>query len=240
MIHVNSPFPPGLVAIAQGDLGRYVAFEQSMDALRVPKGTVKVRKTGPSVARNRNKLVEQYLKPPFEWICFVDDDQVIPPDTIHHLLMHAKPIVGALYSSRRPPFYPVVMARREGAHWYPHTWTELSKGQRLRQVVGAGTGCMLIRAEVFTRVPKPWFHATEWTDDLHFCDAATRAGVPIFIDTHAVIGHVSTHNVYPDLRGPGGAGVTIAIDDLLINLSDDSGAAAPGVEVTPGAEETDG
>jgi hypothetical protein len=103
VIFVDSQHPPGTIGIVRGELARYTDFEDSLDLLQVPRGTRAVRLKGPSVARNRNAVVEQMHG---EWVAFFDDDHVVPRDTVMKLLSHNQPIVGALYSAKRPPFYP--------------------------------------------------------------------------------------------------------------------------------------
>jgi hypothetical protein len=58
---------------------------------------------------------------------------------------------------------------------------------------------MLVRAEVFERLPKPWFNLT-WVDEIQdfvgedwwFCGLLEKEGLPIYIDHRAsmTVGHV--------------------------------------------------
>jgi hypothetical protein len=203
VIFVPSNYPPGTVAIARGELARYTDFEDSLDRVQVPVGTDIVRAKGSSVARNRNNIVSDHFKVG-EWLCFIDDDQVIPPDTILKLLSHNKPIVGALYSSKQPPYVSMSFkSRREDGKYIPWLWKELASLPRLQPCAATGTGCMVIQRSVFAKLTSPFFHAAEYTDDLYFCQNAIQAGFTPYVDQEAVIGHTTTHNVWPDLSVPG-------------------------------------
>ena len=202
----------------------------SLDQLQVPRGTALVRLKGPSVARNRNKIIEDHFLG--DWACFIDDDQIVPANTLLNLLFNDRPIVGALYSSKRPPFYPMAFQKFDAATqlWVPYTWTALRNGPSVRLVAGAGTGGMLIRRDVFDHIPKPWFHWGEFSDDLYFCQKATAAGYPIYVDTQTPIGHTTTINIWPGVQRPG---ARLQLDWLNVEIADDSvGAAAPRVELT--------
>lgn len=231
MIWVDSPYPAGTVAIVMGELGRFTAFEMSLDQLQVPRGTALVRLQGPSVARNRNEVVAKHLRG--EWVCFFDDDQVIPGDTLMKLLSHDLPIVGALYSTKRPPFYPLAFDNFDDAQrkFIPYSWTEMFSGPRLRQVAAAGTGGMLIRKTVTDAIEAPWFHWGEFSDDMFFCLKAGAAGFPIHVDAQAPIGHTTTINIWP---GSQQAGALLQLDWLKLQLADDSPRAAASRIVIPG------
>ena len=216
MIYVQSPHPPGTVAVVTGELARYVDFEIGMDALQVPSGSAIVRIKGSSVSRNRNQIVEKYLHG--EWVCFIDDDQIVPADTLLRLLSHGKPIVGALYSTKHVPFSPVALRAfdEKTRHYVPYQWREM-KG--LVPVRAAGTGGMLIRRSVFDLLgPPPWFHAQEFTDDIYFCNKAHDAGIEMYVDADARIGHTTTMNVWPDATH---TGVHLEVDWLRIEIPDD-------------------
>ena len=167
MRFVESPHPPGTIGIVRGELARYTDFEDSMEALEVPRGTVVIRLKGASVARNRNAVAEQMRG---KWLAFFDDDHMVPCDTVLKLLSHRQPIVGASYSAKRPPFYPTCFKTMDadGVRLNPWTWTDLARQPRLVPCLATGTGGMLIRHEVFAKIPAPWFHWGEYSDDIFF------------------------------------------------------------------------
>ena len=58
----------------------------------------------------RNMACEQTLSGGFDWLFFLDDDVITPPDAILRLIAHNKPIVSGVYYRRSPPIgLPVIM-----------------------------------------------------------------------------------------------------------------------------------
>lgn len=225
MIAVESGHPKGTVGVAQGELARYTDFDISLDSLYVPVGTTITRVKGPSVSRNRNTLALEYFQG--EWLFFVDDDQVLRRDTLLRLLAHNVDIVGALYSTKHPPFIPTVFKDElEPGKLYRHAfWSALGASRGLTPCVAVGTGAMLVRRRVFETIPKPWFHWGQGeSDDVFFCRKAREHGFKIHVDTNAVVGHASTNVIWPDLDDP--PGVAIQMNWLAVKLPNDDDAAA--------------
>jgi hypothetical protein len=106
--------------------------------------------------------------------------------------------VASLYLQRTDPFLPIAYVQKADDAYWPLDLAEHKK-QGLVHVVGAGTGGMLIRSEVFHELEPPWFiHTTQQSEDLYFCDRCVEAGIPIYVDLAARLGHVAAINVYPD------------------------------------------
>jgi len=139
---------------------------------------------GALVDRARNRLVEQMLHHPLDptHIFFLDADIVPPSDALMKLLRHRLPIVSGMYRKRLPPYEPMAFLRR-GKALRPIS----AKGARLRKVDVVGAGCLLIRREVFEKMPSPWF-ASEWrseghlSEDFSFCEKAKKFGHKIMVD----------------------------------------------------------
>jgi hypothetical protein len=72
---------------------------------------------------------------------------------------------------------------------------EWSKPQ-LMEVDATGTGCLLIRTEVFLNMDYPWFEFTKTEagkvvgEDVGFCKKAKKAGYKIYVDTSINCGHM--------------------------------------------------
>ncbi len=62
------------------------------------------------------------------------------------------------------------------------------KGPRLHIVDVVGAGCLLIRRDLFEKIPAPWF-ASQWStkghlsEDFSFCEKAKGMGYRIGVDT---------------------------------------------------------
>ena len=111
-------------------------------------------------------------------LLFLDTDMIFPADTLGRLLAHDKDIVGASYSKRLPPFYPLTVTE-ENEHVF------ITSG--LRRVKLMPTGCLLIRLSIFDALTKPYFNLVAEGDqlrgeDYYFCEKARAAGLTLWCD----------------------------------------------------------
>lgn len=173
----------------------------------------------------RNKLVEAFLKTEAQWLLFLDDDMVTPvgrpgwmktvcrlpdnyPDeplalhTAHRLTSHNRSIVGATYFYRYPNSLAVNSLAKD------RTYIGASAGfeDRLMEAEWTGTGCMLIKRQVFLDLMKEypnlkgatpdlpfnWFHPGEGGEgeDVMFCRRAGEIGHQTFVDCRLHAQHV--------------------------------------------------
>ena len=192
----------GTVAIIAGDTGRYTLFSVCLTQLRHPLNTRIDWGLSTDVAGARNTLVERSLEAGSEWILFIDDDHVYPPDLLSRLLEHEKMIVGSLYLRRARPFSPVAFSHRtEGNLYQSIDLTELPH-EGLLKVQAVGAAGLLIRSEVFRAIEPPWFEygrSGEWnaSEDIIFCEKAQEAGFDVFIDLAAQLGHMTPTAIWP-------------------------------------------
>lgn len=136
----------------------------------------------------RNQCVEAAKTVKATHLLFLDSDLVFPPDTLAKLLAHGKDIVGAAYSKREPPFYPLTVTE-ENEHQY------ITSG--LRRVRLLPTGCLLIRLRVFDALAAPYFNLKAEGEklrgeDYYFCEKANAAGFALWCDgdLSMQLGHV--------------------------------------------------
>lgn len=172
----------------------------SLTTMRLPVNTAIDWRIGADRGRSRNSLVAASLERGSEWIMFLDDDHSFPPDILLRLLARDQPVVASLYLQRTDPFLPLAYVKKEEMSYWP---LDLETGEHgphdLVPVIGAGTGGMLIRSEVFHQLDPPWFvHTTQQSEDLFFCDRCVEAGIPMFVDLSARLGHIAAINVFPD------------------------------------------
>jgi hypothetical protein len=152
---------------------------------------------GMEVGEARNLIAEQAIKMKAPWLFFMDDDVAPPYHAVRSLMynmqnwtQHEKVmVVAGIYTSKMPPCEPFVfMEAGGGTYWH---W---KRGQVFECGL-IGTGCMLIRTEVFNYIEKPWFKTvdevddgssrlarTQITDDMYFCQKVTQAGFKILAD----------------------------------------------------------
>lgn len=150
---------------------------------------------------NRNKIVETALKGGTTHIMFVDADMIFPDDGVAKLLKLDKDIVGANYNIRLDPTAdtlsgPTVKMLVDGKvvsmvnKDFP---TELFKAYAI------ATGFMMIKADVFKKLNKPYFEAFQeangkhHTEDVEFCKRANDAGFEVWCDPTIKMGHIGNY-----------------------------------------------
>ena len=162
-------------------------WPSNMNVAYVPMRGLPVDKAREAIAKATCDLGAPYL-------LFLDDDTEIPMQGARHLIetmQQADPdvmVVGGIYPSRRANPEPIVYkGNGAGPFW---RW----KKDTIFECTGIGTGCMLIRTEVFKHLPEPWFKTVDTehgaiTDDLWFCDLVTQAGFKILADAFVICKH---------------------------------------------------
>lgn len=121
-------------------------------------------------------------------VLFLDSDMVVPPHTLIQLLQRNKDIVGVTYCQRRSP--------RGLTHESLHSDYQMPTDPReeVFEVKSLGFGCVLIRTDVFRKIPRPWFKVEypggvqengadyHRSEDRTFCDRAREAGFKVWCD----------------------------------------------------------
>lgn len=148
--------------------------------------------------RARNAIVEAALQAGSDYILMLDDDHVIDHeghlgpndryDFLRKLIDHDKPVIGALYYQRGGECHPVLMTKfGQGYRFLKEE--EITGG--LMEVDVQGGGCILMKAEIFDRIPSPWFEPElDFGTDIQICQKARDAGFSVWCDTSLELGHV--------------------------------------------------
>lgn len=197
----------GHVGIIANDAGRYTMFPVCLSQLHHPPNTgILWRLTSDRIV-GRNGVVKVALEEGSEWVLFLDDDHAFPPDILHRLLAHDRPIVGALYLQRQTPFGPIAYDRKdENGDYHQVDLRTIDPDGGLLEVAACGTGGMLIRSEVFHAIleaspGEPVFEHGRASEDMIFCDKARELGFPIYIDPSARMGHLSMASCWANHDG---------------------------------------
>lgn len=143
---------------------------------------------GYNTSENRNYIAAQALKGGATHLFFVDDDMVFPKDSLEKLLAHNKDIVGGLYKTKYEVQEDVI------------EYLDDKRPKELFECGAIGTGCLLIRTDVFKKVPQIWFNY-EWypngmvktSHDWLFCRKARECGYKIWCDPTLEIKHIGEH-----------------------------------------------
>lgn len=189
-----------------GPLPQY--FVKCLLSLQSRERTFTVLCEGDPVDIARNHIVEAFLsEPDATHLFFMDSDMVFPADALDRLLAHDLPIVSGTYFARTnnpvPHVYDFVRTDELGVRWYHPKGEAFVEWIRahpeaaslpnvhafpdpwLVKCDGIGGGCLLIKREVFERMPAPWFEnalGSKGGEDFDFCEKAKRLGYEIWAD----------------------------------------------------------
>lgn len=147
-----------------------------------------------NVVRARTELVRVALEWGADQLLWLDSDQTFPARTLTRLLSIGQPIVGCNISTRAEPCQP--NARDHAGRPVFTTSDDAARGI-VQEVGWIGFGVLLTAAEIFAKLPQPWFlmpdeQGTIMGEDYYFCRQARAAGYRIYAD-HALsmqVGHI--------------------------------------------------
>lgn len=183
------PGPDTLVVILTRELVT-TRWAASLRSLSLPPNSDIRLLAGMPYDHARNVGCKEALARGFQWLFFLDDDVVMPPDGIHILKSNNRPIMSGLYYRRHEPVCPVALMNTDkGRQWI----TGYTPGT-LFPADYVGAGCLLIHRTVLEKMPPPWF---EWwsdrddlpenermSEDFSFCHKAkTKHGYELYVDT---------------------------------------------------------
>jgi len=143
---------------------------------------------GYNTSENRNYIAAQSVKKGCDYLFFIDDDMILPADTLEKLLVHKKDIVGGVYKTKYEKQDDVL------------EYLDDKRPSGLFKVKAIGTGCLLIKTDVFKKLKTPWFKY-EWFDngmvkrshDWIFCEDAINAGIDVWADNTLEIKHIGSY-----------------------------------------------
>ena len=157
--------------------------------------------SGCDTAVSRNKLANAAKG---DYILFLDDDVLPPPNTIGKLYAHKKDFVSGLYFARQRPHYPQIHTISKEDERRCDSVIDY-KRDALIEVDATGGGCMLIKKKVFEKLEEPYFHyipaegdAPKMGEDFYFCKKVKKAGFKIYCDTSVVCKHIGETFIGPE------------------------------------------
>ncbi len=191
-----------LIGIPSAGYQRHSRFLDSISYLKKPEYTKFSFAHGQSPAQARNMIIREALGGGYTHILFIDDDVLVPENTIERLLSHDKDMVSGLYLIRKWPHQPIIFLEDNHPSGKPR-WRCLEKGDTgLIPITAAGLGCALIKTKVFAALPDPWItlgdpDPTDWCDDIPFFLKAKAKGFHAYCDTTVRCGHMGQLIVWP-------------------------------------------
>jgi hypothetical protein len=152
----------------------------------------------------RERLATEAVNLGAEYLLWLDSDITFPATIAMRLMAHDEPVVACNYIRRQLPAKGV-------AYEIIGDWNNplpFDIYNHLVEVQGVGMGCMLMRTEIFSQIPKPWFEfgwSPESNDhlgeDMILCQKMAAAGYSIKIDSQLSqeLRHLGTWAFGPDL-----------------------------------------
>ena len=145
----------------------------------------------------RNDIVEKAQKEDYEYILFVDGDNILYDSlTLVNLYNTMKNIqdaciVSALYKQDAKLISPIL----DNHFWTPVPIKMKSFEKIMYDCNFIGFGCILIKTSVFDKLKEPYFRWDDPTnkkegDDLCFVKKVRKAGITVWCDPSIYVGHL--------------------------------------------------
>lgn len=168
-----------------------------------------------ATARNRIVMTAQQNKA--DYILMVDNDVIIPPETIELFLDEPVDVCLGAYAHRdtdniyrgRTCLCRLYQPNGQKYFNYPleseYEAKELilleEAGEKKIQIHGGGMGCAFIKTSVFNKINYPWYDWVNYSDDnrgmlsedLYFCEQCRSKDIPIYTDVRVKAKHILRH-----------------------------------------------
>ena len=151
---------------------------------------------GTLVYAARNKLVNHALENGFTHVLWLDSDMVFQDSILDDLMFCGKDFVCGRFNARRKPYVSCQFSKLvplERVDDYPH---------EPFRIMGTGFGCVLTSVEVLKKILEEnascFMPMDGFGEDLAFCVRAYEAGIQLWCEPTAVVGHVAHVPIYPE------------------------------------------
>lgn len=149
---------------------------------------------------NRHRMIKSALQWGATHILFIDDDMRWPPEALKVLIKNKHlPIIGANCIKRK---YPIEYMAVD----FDDNEVVSTDKTGYQEVLYTGNAFVMIQAEVFKKIPPPWFsfpylpeHDAYGTEDYYFYRKALEHGFPVIInhDISQLINHIGIREFKP-------------------------------------------
>lgn len=153
----------------------------------------------------------------YDYIMWIDSDQVFNVEMFKRLLSHNVPVVSGCYLMQNATHYAAVQELNvehlinNGSYEFLtpahiENWRNLpeNKDKNLMKVSYTGLGFMLMKKGILEKIEYPWFKPSMTTlkneageviiqdfnsEDFYICQRIQEFGIPIYLDTSIIVGH---------------------------------------------------
>jgi hypothetical protein len=132
----------------------------------------------------RNIVSNLAIAGELDYVFLIDDDMVVPKDTLDILLRRNVDIVSPIFFRSVPPIDPLVFTFDRFGDRVPYY--DYPKQAIFETPGGNGTGCMLIKVDVFRAMDPPIWRGevdAEISEDIEFCTRARSLGFKTWCDS---------------------------------------------------------
>lgn len=149
----------------------------------------------------RNRAVKDFLEDYWDYLMFIDDDIVPPPQTLRTLLSSDKDVIAPLCLTLKPDdnnlFFPMPVAHRydKNKQYRPY----YGKGMEETDVITGG--CFLVKREVFEKIERPFsftYHrdgTVEYSEDFYFSQKCQEHGYKLYTHYDLICKHIKILDV---------------------------------------------
>lgn len=141
------------------------------------------------VGMARERIVERALEWGADYVFWCDDDMIIPNSSLLSLYRNQKDICGALAFTSREPIMPVIYKfKKSFDEEKQREITDISvvedyQRDTLQQVDAIGSGVVLVTADAYRKMGKPWYSSYGLGEDIFRCHRAAEHGIEVWVDT---------------------------------------------------------
>lgn len=127
-----------------------------------------------SIDRMRNQTASLAVSAGMDYICFIDDDVLVPIDGLQKLIDANLDIVAGWTIIRGHPFDNMFFKWDEKKNGL-NRWNDPPQDSGILHCGAVGFSFVLIKTEILKKIPMPWFATgTGNTEDIYFCVKAQK------------------------------------------------------------------
>lgn len=160
-----------------------------------------------SIDNMRNFAAKAAIEGGFEYLWFIDDDVLLKPDALQHLLALKSDIAAGITLIRGYPYDPMLFTFADGRQSpnlteYEQLFRKDGSIRKLDGLDAVGFSCCLIKVSLLKKVEAPWFlTGPNFTEDVFFCQRALafKKDLSVACSKHVQTAHIlGLETISPD------------------------------------------